>query len=75
MTICHLRLLDILPRIIKNYSKAELVRKMYDISEAHGSCLLAARVFKANNPNFERFHRRYYFHKLKQRFETRASAN
>ncbi|KAJ8917919.1 hypothetical protein NQ315_002612 [Exocentrus adspersus] len=58
-----------------NYSKEELVNMVYAIEEAHGNCLLASRIYQANNPDLQRYPLTKCFVKLKQRFERTANAN
>ncbi|KAJ8917888.1 hypothetical protein NQ315_002580 [Exocentrus adspersus] len=38
-----------------NYSKEELVNMVYAIGEAHDNCLLASRIYQANNPDLQRY--------------------
>ncbi|KAJ8915688.1 hypothetical protein NQ315_000622 [Exocentrus adspersus] len=58
-----------------NYSKEELVNMVYAIGEAHGNCLLASRIYQANNPDLQRYPLTKCFVKLKERFERTANAN
>ncbi|KAJ8916420.1 hypothetical protein NQ315_014631, partial [Exocentrus adspersus] len=58
-----------------NYSKEELVNMVYAIGEAHGNCLLASRIYQANNPDLQRYPITKCFVKLKERFERTANAN
>ncbi|KAJ8910380.1 hypothetical protein NQ315_012827 [Exocentrus adspersus] len=58
-----------------NYSKEELVNMVYAIGEAHGNCLLASRIYQANNPDLQRYPLTKCFVKQKERFERTANAN
>ncbi|KAJ8912017.1 hypothetical protein NQ315_003554 [Exocentrus adspersus] len=58
-----------------NYSKEELVNMVYAIGEAHSNCLLASRIYQANNPDLQRYPLTKCFVKLKERFERTANAN
>lgn len=58
-----------------NYSQGELINMVYAIGEAHGNCLLAIRIYKANHPDLERYPRTDCFQKLRERFGMTANAN
>ncbi|KAJ8915569.1 hypothetical protein NQ315_012454 [Exocentrus adspersus] len=48
---------------------------VYATGEAHGNCLLASRIYQANNPDLQRYPLTKCFVKLKERFERTANAN
>lgn len=48
---------------------------VYAIGQAHGNCLLAARIYNANYSDLHRFPRSDCFEKAKERFEKTENAN
>ncbi|KAJ8914842.1 hypothetical protein NQ315_014855 [Exocentrus adspersus] len=54
-----------------NYSKEQLVNMVYAIGEAHGNCLLASRIYQANNPDLQRYPLTKCFVKLRRGLKER----